>query len=332
MALSKHYTWCRDNGQGAKYELMQEESKAGVVVESTFLLHADDLKLDLPGVESKYGPGAHKFFDQQTWPAEEYSFAPDTQITFTQGHNQFRVTRITVHYKGAGLPTVADADMIAAHLYRKNRAMAATQKATPPQAITLLREHLSEHPEDFEAQVALANSYKANCELNQAMAQFTLTLGQAQAVNDQATVQLCLKGLQELRLAPSVPADTQLQKHEVKLLKNGQRFHIGDLAKKPDPNQPGAPGNSVSGNLPAGTTGMSGPDNPLNINFLDPPPFNPLLGGSQAPSLGPDFRIPPPITGRGHDPQSLLNKPGSILAPAGSLEGAPPGTPPGEPF
>jgi hypothetical protein len=202
--------------------------------------------------------------------------------------------------------------------------MASVGKVAPAESVVLLREHLGDHPEDLEAQVALANSYRGACQLNQAIAQFTSTLGQARAANDDATAQICVKGLQDLRLAPSVAADTEIQKHEVNLRHKGQGFHIGDLDKS-DKNQ-AALGNSTTPGL-AGAP-MAG-DNPLNINFLDPPPINPLGLAGQAPNTVPDYSIRP---GVGQPPQSLLNKYPVLVGPVGNPEGTPPGTPPGEPF
>lgn len=120
---SKHYIWYGKHHQGIKYELLQEQPQPGIITESTFVVHIDDLNLDLQKVEGKYGKAPHKYFDQQSNPTEEYAFAPNTVTSFTQKHNTFQVDRIAIHYKGDALPPASPLDLATASAERKNEAM-----------------------------------------------------------------------------------------------------------------------------------------------------------------------------------------------------------------
>jgi hypothetical protein len=101
---TKHYLWYRPNHSGVKYELVQEEVQPGLVTESTLVFNTDDLDLDLQKVESKFGKAPRKYFDQASSPTLEYSFAPNTVISFNQRANTFQVGRIAINYKGDPLP------------------------------------------------------------------------------------------------------------------------------------------------------------------------------------------------------------------------------------
>lgn len=283
---SKHYIWYRQHHQGIKFELIQEEPKPGMIVESTFIMHVDDLPLDLQKVESKFGKAPHKFFDQQACPTEEYAFAPNTVTSYTQKHNTFQVDRIAIHYKGDALPPPSALDMATASAQRKNEAMSHFQNKKYPASMTVLREHLGEHPEDLEAHLTLARAYRSNCQINEAIAQYRYTLQNAGA--DAAIRTACIADLQAMKVLPSAPADKEEQRHVVKLKHKGQRLRRGSLdARAPL-------------------------ENPLGIQPIDPTAIvprsvkEPIQASSNAPpdaTMTPDANVtapgmtpPPPVT------------------------------------
>lgn len=281
---TKHYVWYRPNRRGVKYELVQEESQPGRVTESTLLFHTDDLDLDLQKVESKFGKAPRKYFDQMSSPTEEYSFAPNTVISFTQKPNTFQVGRIAINYKGDPLPPPSLEDMARAQMQRKGLGMDHISHGRYREGIGVLSEHLGENPEDIEAHLALAQAFKANCQINEAIAQYRYTL--ANSGNNPAVQSQCIKDLQEMKVLPSVTADSELQQHSVNLKHKGQRLRRGGLASSKKMPKPG-----------------EDPASPLNVQPLDPKALTPMIGeppSSMLPTgtgdLGPAPAPPPPLS------------------------------------
>jgi hypothetical protein len=277
---SKHYIWYRPNHSGVKYELVQEEPQPGNVLESTLVFNTDDLDLDLQKVESKFGKAPRKYFDQMSSPTEEYSFAPNTVISFTQKPNAFQIGRIAINYKGDPLPPPGPEDIARAQLQRKGLAMDHIMHGRYREGIPVLSEHLGESPDDIEAHLALAQAFKGNCQINEAIAQYRYTL--ANSGNNPTVRAACIKDLQDMKVLPSVAADTELQTHNVDLKHKGQRLRRGSLATS-KPMKKNAPD-----------------DGALNLQPIDPsaalapvikePPVAPSFTGQ-----GPDLR-PSPTT------------------------------------
>jgi hypothetical protein len=264
---NKHYVWYRPNRRGVKYELVQEELQPGVVSESTLVFHTDDLDLDLQKVEKKFGKSQRKYFDQTSSPTEEYSFAPNTVISFTQKPNAFQVGRIAINYKGDPLPPPGVEDIARAQLQRKGLAMDHIGHGRYREGISVLSEHLGESPDDIEAHLALAQAFKGNCQINEAIAQYRYTL--ANSGNNQTVQAACIKDLQDMKVLPSVASDTHLEQHNINLKHKGQRLRRGDLASSKEMKKP----------LPG---------NPLNLQPIDPKSaLNPVIN---EPPTAPAFK------------------------------------------
>lgn len=304
---TKHYVWYRPNRRGVKYELVQEEAQPGIVTESTLLFHTDDLDLDLQKVESKFGKSPRKYFDQSSAPTEEYSFAPNTVISFTQKPNTFQVNRIAINYKGDPLPPPSLEDMGRAQMQRKGLAMDHLNHGRFREGIGCLSEHLGENPEDIEAHLALAQAFRANCQINEAIAQYRYTL--ANSGNNPDVQSQCIKDLQEMKVLPSVAADTQLQQHNVNLKQKGQRLRRGDLASSKKMSQQG-----------------QDPSSALNVQPLDPNAGRAPGGMPMAPNFnanGPDLG-PAPMPGVMNMQMPGSSMPGAMNTqmPGNSMPGA----------
>ena len=172
----KRYYWDDPSQQGlVKYELMQRESSPGQISESTLLVRMPNLdKVDLPSLESKYGIQGKKYFDQKASPNLQYSFAPDTKVSFKQPQDTFHVTEATVSYSGVGLPPLSAMSLSQAQQLHRTAALAQHKDGNWHQAIPALRDHVAENPDDAEARLALAEAYKGNCNLNEAIDQYGL--------------------------------------------------------------------------------------------------------------------------------------------------------------
>ncbi len=119
---------------------------------------------------------------------------------------------------------------------------------------------------------------------------------------------------------PSMAADTDYQRHEVKLMHKGQRMRVGDLNDKYK--NPAVTSNSGSS-----------PNPPVAPSFQNTglgKPNGLTYGGNGVSMNGLNYGGPgglPNGKNTGGNPQGITPQ-----IPAGSPLGAPQGTPPGEPF
>ncbi|HEY9714531.1 MAG TPA: hypothetical protein V6C72_13780, partial [Chroococcales cyanobacterium] len=227
---SKHYMWYQNNQQGLHYELFQEMPQPNIVTEATFVLYLTDLDMDLGDVEDKFGQAQKKYYDQKSCPTEEFCFVPYTLVRFTQPHHSKRVCRVFITYKGPALPKPQVADIETAKAGRKMAAMEHIKNENWRESLPLLYEHIAEEPQDMEAHIALAQAYTSMSNINAAIDQYKFAL--ANANGDQNVTAQATKGLQDLRVLPTVDADTQELHHEYQLEKDGEGFHAGDVQTK----------------------------------------------------------------------------------------------------
>jgi hypothetical protein len=159
--------------------------------------------------------------------------------------------------------------MSRAQLQRKGLAMDHINHGRYRQGIAVLSEHLGESPDDVEAHLALAQAFKANCQINEAIAQYRYTL--ANSGNNPTVQSQCIKDLQDMKVLPSVTADSELQQHNVNLKHKGQRLRRGGLASSKKMPKPG-----------------DDPADPLNVQPLDPKAaLTPVIG---EPPVAPAFQ------------------------------------------
>jgi hypothetical protein len=258
----KRYYW-RDpdpNADSIKFELVQTESAPGRICQSVLIARMENLDdVDLKKLESRYGSepsknasqiskddpnqppqkgylSTKKFFDQQSCPNLQYVFVPNTYVDFKQPQDTFHITQATITYKGECLPPLSAVSLLQAQQAYRTLALDHHKNERWRQAVPALRNHVAEHPEDAEARIALAEAYRGNCNVNEAIEQYRIAMGET---NDPQVAQQCLKGLQEMRVLPKPDADPP-QQHQLKIVHNGQRFRIADEEKqqKPQP-QPG---------------------------------------------------------------------------------------------
>ncbi|HEY9777404.1 MAG TPA: tetratricopeptide repeat protein [Planktothrix sp.] len=220
----KHYYWDDPNQQGlVKYELEQRESSPGQIFDSKFKALMPNLdKVDLPSLETKYGiGGSKKYFDQQANPNLQYSFAPDTKVTFKQPQDLFHVSEATVAYSGDSLPPLSAVSLSQAQQIRRTKALDSHKNEEWKKAIPALRNHVLENPDDAEARIALAEAYKNNSQLNEAIDQYRAALAHTQ---DPQVAQQCIQGLQGLHVLPQ--SGETFQQHDMEFTHKGQRLRI----------------------------------------------------------------------------------------------------------
>jgi len=256
LGMLKRYYWYDPATEKLKYELIQRISGPDRIFDSTFTAYMPNLKEDLEDIESKFGPAPKKFFDQQAAPNITFSFAPFTTVDYTQPQDAFRVTKAVVTFHTGGtdfLPPLSALTLSQAADQHRAQALAHHAKGNWHRAIPDLRRRVAEHPEDTEARIALAEAYRGNSNVNEAINEYRTALAQAP---DSDTAQKCIQGLQDMRVLPGsngVPEQKRLS-----IARDGQGLHETSSTD---------PGTPVPMQAPSA--------NALGIDPLDPPSLMP---------------------------------------------------------
>jgi len=158
-------------------------------------------KIDFKCLESVFGSNASKQFDQRIYTAETFGISPTTNVVAWQPTRCFKVNEIMVQYKGPRLPTPTQEEIEAAITSRREQAFKHHEKGHHEQAFPMLTSHLQERPTDAEARLRLAESYKAQFCINEAIEQYRLAFDLAGS--DQVMRQRCIDGLKLLKVFPA---------------------------------------------------------------------------------------------------------------------------------
>lgn len=225
-AFIQHYVWNDPScPTKIKYELIQRQSTPGKIFQSTFIANLPNLKTDLGDLQSKYGESPHKFFDQEANPNAEYIWAPDTKVQFKQPQNTFHITKSIITYSGDCLPPLSALTLSQAQNAFREQAFEHHRKQNWSKAIGPLQVQCAEHPNDTEAHLALAQAYQHNNNLNGAIQEYHIVLGQSP---DSNTLQQCREGLQALKVVPPDGESAQPQPHKIDITHHGQFLREGD--------------------------------------------------------------------------------------------------------
>lgn len=248
-SANTQYFWYNHKGQ-LQFELRQELGENGRITDSTFVAYLTEPDIDLEDIQSKYGEATRRYFDQRSYPTSEYSFVPNTVLTFSQPQDHFQVSHAVIAFHGFALPPVSGIQLYDVMQKRRLEALDHHKNERWLQAIPALRAHLLDSPYDVEAHVALADAYKKQSLLNEASAEYqrALKLAPPDKLRDR-----CLVALRELRLLPNPDEEPEI--HKLDLVNHGQRLVQGGNQKQ-----------------------KSEKESTLDIEALDPPlpgPFTP---------------------------------------------------------
>jgi hypothetical protein len=182
-----------------------------------------------PGADwASWGQGGQRlckqFYDQNCHPALQFSFIPNTLVTYKQEQNRFYVNEVEVSYSGPPLPPPLPEHMQANVDDRRAKALAHSAKGSHQLAMPLLKEHLKEQPNDAEAHYALAVAFQKQSHINEAILEYHAAMACAGTNTD--ITQKCTTGLQELHVLPM--PDERVAFHDLKLKAHGQGFREGD--------------------------------------------------------------------------------------------------------
>lgn len=223
------YYWY-DRNRELQYELKQTMI-GGRVIESTMTVNLHGAGLTFEKVESIYGHMARKFFDYSGHPAEMFTFAPDTFVTFSSPPNTFRMKEAKISYRGQPLPLPSSKDMAMAEASMLSKTMAPAnqnQAAQPPEeAIHLLLARVKTRPMDPEGHLQLADAFRQQSRLHEAIGEYKIALamsGANQPVRDKAMD--ALRGMHIIEDGPPP------ERRNLEITQHGQRIRVAGHEKK----------------------------------------------------------------------------------------------------
>ncbi|MBX9724320.1 MAG: hypothetical protein K2X81_23125, partial [Candidatus Obscuribacterales bacterium] len=145
----------------------------------------------------------------------------------------YRITKSTITYIGAPLPSPSFEDIQLAHdsfVGRSEQAIAGASKASPTEALELARDRVKEHPADANAHIALAQALKRKGAVYESINEYK----QAMALNkfNDGVQQQCIQGLKDLHVLPQDYGIDQATgvatKRKLEFSHSGQRMRVAD--------------------------------------------------------------------------------------------------------
>lgn len=201
-AMVRNYVWYMGPQRFPAYQLKQSQSVESTTSEFTVNLGRQQLMRE--DVEKLFGSPLRVSYNEQAQPAMFYSLAPNSTLTFIEPHNTFRITSVNVAYRGPTLG-VPVSDIYRGHDARRQRVLDMHKKGDVLNCLPVMAEHLKEHPEDAEAHAAMAEMFRGQCRLNEAIAEYKTVLSLPGI--DPQVANRALEGLRALKLIPEVNQD-----------------------------------------------------------------------------------------------------------------------------
>ncbi|MBL0186560.1 MAG: hypothetical protein IPP97_12555 [Candidatus Obscuribacter sp.] len=195
--------WSKVEQPGTSFSLQESNVFAATTVGAPpaacqhreLICHMRKSGFDLKQVRSFLGQPERRYFDNCAHPVEVYRFSPHASISLTEPANSFDVNQITVTYIGQTLPPPSAQSMALADGYRLAKAKRLLASGNTGLALTLLREHLADNPQDRGAHLVMAGILKRIGDVNGAMDEYRSALQLARACGDRDVEKRSLAGL-----------------------------------------------------------------------------------------------------------------------------------------
>ena len=197
---SKNYYWYKEPTRFLQYHLAQTGPQPGMVTQSEFSIGLPKSQLTHKEMEKIFGEPDKRVFNQQSVPVDIYDVGPNTHLAFTQPYDMFRVTSITVRYDGPPLAPLTANDFAIANQFKQAQAQEAMKKGEWHKAIRWLESEVRARPNDPVARLQLAQGYRKQLMLNNAITQYRAAL--ALAGGDQDIVKSCHSALVDMKVLP----------------------------------------------------------------------------------------------------------------------------------
>lgn len=201
-AMVKNYVWYMGPQRFPGYQLKQTQTVENTI--SEFIVNLGRQQLMREDVEKLFGAPQRVSYNEHAQPAMYYSLAPNSTLTFIEPHNTFRITSVNVAYRGPTLG-VPVSDIYSGHDARRQRVLDMHKKGDVLNCMPVMSEHLKEHPEDAEAHAAMAEMYRSQCRLNEAICEYKTVLSLPGI--DPQVANRAMEGLRTLKLIPDANQD-----------------------------------------------------------------------------------------------------------------------------
>jgi hypothetical protein len=212
LSLDREFDWREPINNQQLCQLNQSADKKSGEFSSRFTLPLpNDSKIDYPAVQSLLDIKPKQHFNQQGFPAATYQVSSTTNVIAVRRHNRAMVHEIIVEYKGAPLPAPSVKDLKDAKVSLRKTVLADYGDLNRTEAVSLLAAYLREFPDDAEVRIRLAEVYKANGSISEAINQYQLALSKASG--DQELKARCLEGLHQMKVI--LPASAYPQSNAV---------------------------------------------------------------------------------------------------------------------
>jgi tetratricopeptide (TPR) repeat protein len=157
--------------------------------------------LCLSDLDSKFGTPTKKHYNEVGQPTNVYQLSTGTTLTASQPSCTFHVQKMFVAYKGVQLPLPSNDDFHQALVERRQIAFEHHDKGRHATAVPALLSYVRDYPNDAEAHIRLAESYKARACANRAIAEYSVAL---KLSGDNSSLrQMSIDGLKSLKVYPS---------------------------------------------------------------------------------------------------------------------------------
>ncbi len=209
MTLDREFDWREARDNQTLCQLVQSvNSKTGEFTSKFTLTLPRETKIDFPAIQSLFNVKPKKRFTQQGLPSETYEIGSNTEVVAARSHNSLTVNSVEVAYRGAPLPAPSAQDIDDAKKSVRDAALADRKELNQTETVPLLVAYLHEYPNDVEVRIRLAEVYKANGSLSEAIGQYRLAL--SQVGTNQELKARCLDGLQQMKVIDGSTAPVQL--------------------------------------------------------------------------------------------------------------------------
>ena len=209
MVLDREFDWREARNNQSLCQLIQSvNNKTGEFTSKFTFPFPQDTKIDSPAIQSLFNVKPKKRFTQQGLPSETYEIGSNTQVVAERSYNALRVNAVEIEYRGAPLPAPSAQDINDAKQSARDAALADRKELNQTETVPLLVAYLHEYPNDAEVRIRLAEVYKANGSLSEAIGQYRLAL--SQVGTNQELKARCLDGLQQMKVIDDGAAPVQL--------------------------------------------------------------------------------------------------------------------------
>lgn len=196
----KNYHWYQEPGRVVRYALEQNGPHPEVSTDSKFTIHLQNSRLTMNDLPNMFGPMTKQTFDHRSHLTSVYSWTSNTYVAFSHPPNDTHVREIQIRYNGPPLPGPSEEDLQLAYNFRKANMLAAAAAGHHQEAVPWLIVDTKKNPNDANSHLALADSFRGNLQLNQAIKEYYKAM--ELAPNDQAVQSRCVAALVELRVLP----------------------------------------------------------------------------------------------------------------------------------